>query len=195
MRSDLGKTICILISGKAGVGKTLSSNIIKKIFTDREYSTEIFNFACGVKTVAKYMGWDGKKDPTGRKLLQDIGAVGREYDPDCWVGMTFNKLIPESPGHPYDVILVDNYRFPNESDYARKQKQYQVFEIRVSSPEREILKGTSAYKDISETSLPEYNEHNNSRYFSVVYNNGSIEQLSEVLEELVDVIETKAIRW
>jgi hypothetical protein len=195
MRSDLGKTICILVSGRAGTGKTESCIRMKSVFDERGYSTIITNFAYGVKYVAKIMGWDGKKDEAGRELLQGIGKLGRKYDPDCWVRLPFVNVLPIQPEYPYDVLFVDDYRFPNECDFIKKLGEYQVFEIRIVSPERECLKGTPAYDDISETSLPEYNERGNSRYFSVIYNNGTVDELSEKLEELVDVIESKAIRW
>lgn len=47
-------------------------------------------FAKGVKDVAYQLGWDGKKDKKGRKVLQLIGTdIGRVLSPDIWVDKWF----------------------------------------------------------------------------------------------------------
>ncbi len=75
-----GKVLCVLFSGKAGVGKTTSANILYKIMSKNNLEVEIGSFAIGVKSTALHMGWDGEKDAKGRKLLIDIGMAGREYN-------------------------------------------------------------------------------------------------------------------
>ena len=45
-----------------------------------------------VKAVAKFMGWNGEKDTKGRKLLQGIGNLGREYDNDAWIELLIKGI-------------------------------------------------------------------------------------------------------
>ena len=57
--------ITLCISGKATSGKTTAAQVICE-----EFLAESFAFGDGVKRVALELGWDGKKDARGRKLLQ-----------------------------------------------------------------------------------------------------------------------------
>jgi hypothetical protein len=148
------KSICILISGRAGTGKTTTANFMKEYITSLGLSSTISPFAVGVKECAKFAGWDGNKDEKGRQFLIDIGMSGRKYDKDIWCRTTFKYIIPDLKGWPFDFVLVDDCRFPNEISYVKNDWTYQTFVTRIESPERECLKGKSQYNDESETSLP-----------------------------------------
>jgi hypothetical protein len=134
----------ILVSGKAGVGKTTFSVYLEQYLPD---ITMHLPFARGVKDIASAMGWDGCKDDKGRLLLQKIGAVGREYNPDVWV----KKALVAGVG--CDYLVHDDWRFPNELNFMRNKVDH-TLAIRIEAPERELLKGSCLYNDISETSLP-----------------------------------------
>jgi len=152
-RPNLTHTLCFLFSGKAGVGKTYCSDILLELLKNSGLKSAKFPFAYGVKATATFMGWDGKKDLRGRRLLQVIGQGGRAYNPNLWVHSTFVR-IEESVGYPYDAVLIDDWRFINEYEYImREQLLYKPVRIRVLAPEREILKGTPEYDEISEKNL------------------------------------------
>lgn len=97
----------IAFTGLAGSGKSYAAAIIK----DLHPSYRQFSFAHEIKRLARYyMGWDGKKDDRGRKLLQDLGMAGRAYDPQLWVGfMPFDRL-----------LVIDDVRFLNEAAAIRE---------------------------------------------------------------------------
>lgn len=155
-RSNLTHTLCFLVSGKAGVGKSYVSLKLKALCESYGLKSVITPIAYGVKSTATFMGWDGNKDTKGRKLLQDIGKAGRSYDADTWVKSTFSR-IEDLIGYPYDVVIIDDWRFPNESDYIDiNELLYKTVKIRVVDPDRESLIGTNEYTDISETSLDHY---------------------------------------
>ena len=144
------RKIFILVSGRAGVGKSLVANLIVNSLRDKGFKATQEGFADAVKDAAiDYFGWNGEKDSSGRKLLQQIGNVGREYSKDTWVSQFVDK-------HAYDysngVVVVSDWRFPNELEYI-EDSGFQILTIRVNAPERESLKGTEYYNDISETSL------------------------------------------
>lgn len=191
---EQAKSICILLSGKAGVGKTTSSTILKDLYSKRGLKAESFSFATGVKIVASQMGWDRVKDFKGRRLLQEIGKLGREYDENCWANWTFNRIIPNNKDYPLDVVLIDDWRFVNEGNFVRNDPLYQVFDIRVYAPDRETLKNTEHYYDISETSLPELGS-TEANYFSFIDNRGTMDELYEECGKLVAKIEPEIIRW
>ena len=147
------QTACILLSGRAGVGKTALANILKEEFRIYGIRAEKFSFASSLKEIARYMKWDGLKDARGRKFLQDIGQVARAYDPDIWCKTLFDYIIPTWDGYPYDVIMIDDWRFRNECTFAKNHFGYTVFRVRIVAPNRELLKGTPEYNDISEIDL------------------------------------------
>jgi len=176
----IGSPVFILISGKAGVGKTTSANFMDQIIKEESItkSIRIVGFAKGVKYTATEMGWDGEKDLKGRKLLQDIGKAGREYDKDLWVKYLIN-MIETGVVYP-DIILVDDWRFPNEYEFIKNITYYTVVTIKIVAPEREILKGTEYYNDISETSLDNFDG-----FDYIVDNGGSKEMLETILTGIV----------
>lgn len=195
----LTKYLCIMVSGKAGVGKSTFSNFAvehARKFYGLEHAN-VFNFAYGVKDVAKRcFGWDGKKDNAGRVLLQDVGRTGRAYDINIWVKRLLEKFYGTE--HYSDLFLIDDWRFPNEGQYIEvHEPSFQVIHVRIESPERECLKGTEAYNDVSETSLPgveidyvgyPYYATDNEVpcYEYVVANTGKLEDLKLIAEAIVD---------
>jgi len=71
-------------------------------------------FADALKMKAIGMGWDGKKDERGRRLLCDLGMAMRAYDPYHWIDLA--KLSQVSK-----PFVVTDVRFQNEADVIRAQ--------------------------------------------------------------------------
>lgn len=175
------KSIIILLSGKARVGKTYIANRLVSLFNDNAYSTRILGFADGVKDCAiDYFNWNGDKDDRGRKLLQSIGNIGREYDKDVWVKRLV-RLIDDDL-YLSDVYIVDDWRFENERNYLEKTGNFFVVAVRVESDVRGGLKGDLA-KDVSENSLPE----NLTYYDFIITNNDN--DLDEVLKTILNFVD------
>ncbi len=147
------RTVIILLSGKAGTGKTLSANLLCEILDSMgSFDYAKMSIAKGVKDSAKNsFGWDGLKGEKGRRLLQDVGKTGRRYDRNIWIRMLADLVYSYPVLH--DFILIDDWRFPNELKYLARIEDFDTYTIRLEAPDREILKGTPAYNDSSETSL------------------------------------------
>ena len=153
IRPNLSHTLCFMFSGKAGTGKSWSSDTAQKLCDKLGLKTFKSPLAYGVKSTATYMGWDGEKDGKGRRLLQDIGKAGRAYDKDMWVRSAFTR-IEEQVGYPFDAVFIDDWRFENEYKYViDNEPLYKVIPIRMDAEDREILRGTPEYGDESETGL------------------------------------------
>jgi len=192
MSEPFAKTMCVLLSGKAGVGKTTSANILKGLFaTIYGYNSYIGHFAEGVKGVARHAGWNGLKDARGRRFLQQIGGAGREYDINNWCSWLFDRELPSQLQFPFDIVIVDDWRFPNESLYARSLPTYNVFTVKIVAPEREILKGTPEYNDASETALDDAKVV----YDALLFNQGSMEALQKNCLELSEIFVNLNPKW
>lgn len=157
----------VLISGKAGVGKTTLTRTLSKVVREHEDSNKSIimtqPIAWGVKQTAMGMGWDHEKDVRGRRLLQGIGKIGRAYDPDMWVNIAV-KAIMDTQYHysPLEdkrlsYVWIDDWRFKNEIDVLQQLDYvFRVNTVRIIAPQREILRGTPEANDVSEVDLDNY---------------------------------------
>ena len=109
------KSVIVLLSGKAGVGKTYIADKLISLFKKSGYIAHIRSFADGIKDCAiDYFNWDSEKNKRGRKLLQNIGNIGREYDKDVWVRKSYFFMQGcYIPSRTF-VVIVDDWRFYNE---------------------------------------------------------------------------------
>ena len=100
----------ILLSGKAGVGKNTYANYI------RDNHTIVMAFADFLKESAvNIAGWDGEKDNRGRRLLQVLGDVVREYNKDRFVEIVasrINKIYEYEP--TISTVIITDCRYDNE---------------------------------------------------------------------------------
>jgi hypothetical protein len=174
------KTVIVLISGVAGVGKTELSRILsEKLLEFPSLTVEKYSFARPLKYIAEnYLEWDGQKDENGRRLLQNLGRIGREYNQNVWVSKMFQWLDRKSL-FPVNFCLVDDWRFKNESEFIDKNPMFQTFTVRVIGREP-ILKDSELSNDSSETELrdliPDY----------LIDNSGTINELTIKADALIE---------
>ena len=149
----------ILISGKAGHGKTTFANLLEKELVANERSVLRIAFADYLKYICtKYYGWDGVKNESGRKILQHIGTdVVRARDSNFWadiVARLINALDEE-----YDYYIIDDVRFPNEIESFPFESSLHIrLERYVNEKERYInpLMTEEELTHISEVALDDY---------------------------------------
>lgn len=187
LNSYLSKSVIILISGKRGVGKSYIAEKLNILLRNNDYTSEIRNFANDIKICARsFFYWDGLKNDRGRKLLQNLGNVGREYDQNVWVA----DLVKSIEGELFlsDVYIVDDWRFPNEKEYLESLGLYIIITVRIESRER----GNYTDSDISENSLPVFDLQWDGGscpkdYYDFVIDND--ENIEEKLKTILEVIE------
>lgn len=133
------KRVFIGITGRAGAGKTTFANFLRDALAETEVRDRcgIVPFAAPVKEIATKMGWDGKKDEKGRRLLQLIGTeCGREcIGQDVWVKAWFGRVRAGASTLEL-VTIADDVRFENEAWAIRSLGGLIV---RIDRPERPPL--------------------------------------------------------
>jgi len=173
----------IAFSGKARAGKDTSAEVLIE-----HHNFWQLSFAEGIKEVARQVGWNGEKDEAGRKLLQELGRILREYNPDYTIQFMQKQLdsIPqrlsktmEPPFEgglvmPQGVVITD-CRYPNEADWIASQPNSTL--IRIQRPNNpDALTGEAAQHE-TEIALDDYSFEN------IIVNDGTKEELHRKVEE------------
>ena len=113
-----------LLSGKRGFGKDSVGAVLAE-----QYGFRRVAFADHLKRVCRELGWSGRKDPAGRRLLIDVGCAVRRYDPDFWVRSAFADVTDG------ESIVVTDWRFRSEAEYLLSEYGADtVYFIRVTRP-------------------------------------------------------------
>lgn len=160
----------IAFGGRMQVGKTTAADHLV-----HRHGFVKFALADPIKEIARrYMGWDGAKDTRGRRLLQQIGTVGREYDPGVWLDHLARRLDAAGPVG----AVVDDLRLPHE---VARLRRLGFTCVRVTRPPEGIpaVPEAGGSRHETETGLDALElDH-------VVANDGSFEELYARLDRLV----------
>jgi len=158
-----------MISGKAGSGKSTFAGFCKYLYDN----TKIIPIASSIKDIAYQMGWDGNKDAKGRKLLIEIGRIGREYDPDTWISKLVRKL-----DDSYDLVCIDDWRFKNEYEFVCNYVDADIVTIRII---RDYVDPYIDPTDPSENDLDDFN-----KFDYIVYNNSTFDVLRKTCGHILN---------
>jgi hypothetical protein len=176
------KPIIVMVSGRAGEGKTTFSEMCIDVLEKKDIMATVEPFAQGVKDTARFMGWNGEKDDKGRRLLQQIGNCGREYNENIWAERTIDGINMDAGVNSFDVVFIDDWRFPNEGNEVVKTFS-DVIKVRICRPDEfHTLNGSELYNDISETSLPDVE----TKYYGYIIDNiGNLNELQVMAEQFI----------
>jgi len=170
----------IMLCGHAGAGKTTVAQYIEEIWQDK--AVRRIPIAESLKEIAKNMGWDGKKDEKGRRLLIELGTVGRHYDENLWIKQCVQKILEDNS---HDIFLIDDWRFPNELYYTMRELQPRSYEVITVRIERIWRDPTAPPDDPSECSLDNIVTH------YTIDNNGTMEVLKENVRLLCGALDER----
>lgn len=160
--------------GLAGSGKDEAANALPRLIDTEGRGWYRMAFADKIKYIAEVeFGWNRKKDKAGRALLQDIGMLGRKYNPDIWIGV-IRESIPRAHHCAIQRLAITDVRFPNEAEFIQQELGGQI--IRVIRPGQTMEK---FHSHVSE------NEQWKIQADIIIVNDGTIEQLhAKVLEAI-----------
>ncbi len=113
-------------AGKTTVGKLMSP-----------WGFMLLNYADPLKEIAiTGFGWDGNKDPAGRRLLQVIGTeAGRAYNNNLWVSK-LAKRIDENYKIGLRRFVICDCRFDNELSWITKTLGGKLIHVRRQEMEK-----------------------------------------------------------
>ena len=183
--------LLILLSGKAGSGKTTSAFRLNQYLSCNGIVAMTFSFSKYVKMTAYDLGWNDNKDELGRNFLADIGMVTRKYHPHIWVVRTLREILYEASQHKVEVCIIDDCRFKNEIEVSQEilnDRKRRVFSAYMDREVRTLPPGV--YVDQNNASETGFDNIEDKRgYFdSVIDNNKSLGSLDNRIELLGKVI-------
>lgn len=170
------KFICI--SGKAQHGKDTSAGILEQELIHAGKRVLVTHYGDLLKYICKtWFGWNGKKDNSGRTLLQRVGTdVVRMKRPNFWVNFILDVVGMFEDD--WDYIIIPDTRFPNELNCI-KEHGYPLTHIRVVRSNFESPLSAEQQSHISEIALDKELPD------LLLRNDGSLEQLASNVRELV----------
>jgi hypothetical protein len=175
--------IVVMVSGRAGEGKTTFADFcITTLLEKYNRIGKKVSFAQGLKNIARQFGWDGLKSESGRTLLQMVGSIGRQYNPNIWANMALTDIQHIKKYIGADVVFIDDWRFENEGLIV--SKDFDTIKARMNRQTKyHLLFGTDAYDDLSERSLPSPGDLPYNKFYDVIIHNlGNLEDLKKTAE-------------
>ena len=172
---------------KKGVGKSTSAEYVhgKLIRGTSSFKrfTFILSFGNAIKNIAKSFNWNGEKDERGRRLLQEIGDVGRHYNQDIWIDFVLGVIQRQedfrrrwSNNKWSSVYLIDDIRFEDEAQALRS----------LSMVDKTILIRLDRETGFEDGHKSEHGLDNFEDWDLIIDNNGTPEELYEKLDDLIN---------
>ena len=165
----------VAIGGRMQVGKTTAADRLVERHGFVKYA-----LAAPIKEIAEgAFGWDGRKDARGRRLLQEVGTVGRNYQGDIWLDRFAARLAAETPPR----AVVDDLRLEREERYLRKLGFACVLVMRPAELIPAVEGAEEARGHETETEIGRLDVD------AMIDNSGSFDDLYERLDRLVAELE------
>ena len=153
-----------IVNGCGGVGKTNFEQIVEDIIhnNDANINIEIISIIDYIKHIAYKIGWNGRKDLKGRKLLSGLKDILTEYNdiPYQKLQKTIEDIADNS------IIFIDSRE---KADIERLVNEYHAKTILITNS----LKDKITYFNHADDNFNYYN------YDIYMYNCGSLDELRE----------------
>lgn len=164
----------ILISGKAGSGKTSLAKRISELLP----KTVITSFSKYIKLFALEMtDWKGNDSDKPREFLQNMGDTLRSIDHNFMC----NRLMEDMKVYEmyYDYVIISDVRLVNELEYFTNNNLYETYSIRINNNDNRRNLNNSEMNHITETDLDNYN------IFNLIIDDNDIDNnIDEIVEGL-----------
>lgn len=197
----------LAFTGLAGAGKSTLAKMVsdKAIEAGIADCVLISPFAVPLKDFAIKLGWNGKKDKIGRRLLQLLGTeVGRDcIDPDIWLNFwkkevynRYEELARSKGGRLNLLVIVDDNRFENEAKSITEEFDGQIVRVtgRTSHQPKPLYKRVLfviSFGLLGRTEIDHISERGvDSRYVDlIVDNSGPLGNLKSAAIQVIEMIQ------
>lgn len=171
--------IIFTLTGKAGAGKDLVGQMIKKYCESLDMSAFSIAFADQLKDhCIRNFGYVDKN--TDRKILQDFGTKIREIEPDFWALQVYHTI--DAFRSLFDVFVITDARYKNELSLFPYNVAYPIVNIYVK---RDIESGLTSEEQEHESEQLATNPNLEEDFHYIIDNNGTLE---ETYEQVVDIV-------
>lgn len=147
-----------VINGSGGAGKDTFISLVEKYAKTLNYSSvdAIKNIAC------EKLGWDGKKDEKGRKLLSELKRISSEYNDAPFEYL--RNCVKEFEKSDYEFCFI-HIREPEEIERAKKE--FDAITVLVKNEKVAKITTNDSDKNVD-----------NYCYDSIILNNGTVSDLN-----------------
>lgn len=170
----------VIVNGRPGSGKTTFENMCQDILKSR---CIIVSTIDGIKSMARYGGWDGKKEPKDRKFLSDLKDLFTAYN-----NFPFNYVVDkiktyEAELKTYDIIDQPHVVFVD----CREPQEIEKFKNYYGKKATTLIIWRAS-TDFNETSNHADEDVWKYKYDCIIENSGSLEELNAKAEGFLDLI-------
>lgn len=173
-----------VLSAKAGNGKNKVASYIGSICKKDNKKTINLSYASYLKGYAKnILGWDGNEETKPREFLQQIGVELIKNNIDS--RMLVKRIVEDIKVYSYfyDVITISDARFFEEIETIREEFT-NVIVIHIHGLEDKNNLTKLEKEHATETSLDNYSD-----YDYDIDNSGTLDQLKEKVESIINEVE------
>lgn len=165
------------VAGRSGSGKSTVAHYIKDKINEHGNLCIILPLAAELKRIARELGWNGKKDVGGRRLLQRLGTdiirdcIDPEWHIKRWIH-NFESILAQPKNDTIEYVIIDDVRFKNEASFIRDNGG------KIIGIERDCV-----VKDIHSSETIDLYKNVD----VIIHNNGTIDALYQAADRLVTV--------
>ncbi len=159
----------IIVNGCGGSGKDTFCEMLSHLAEVKHISV-----ITTIKKIAKFFGWDGKKDDAGRKLLSDLKIAADAYN-----GFTWRELLDEIAAfaiNPTLQILAVDMR--EKKQIQEMKERFNAKTVLVYNPRVQPINTNPADKNVMDI-----------EYDYEILNDGSLQDLAQEAYEFLKKLE------
>lgn len=172
------------INGVGGSGKDTFVEACKKLAIADVYNLSMIDY---VKTVAKQLGWDGKKDDEGRRFLSDLKDALENYNDRPYAAMVqsiWDIVYNNDAAHDYlgedkSCLIFVHARDPK--DIQRLVKDFNAFTVLIRRP---VVEDNHTFTNHADLDVLKYHP-----YDFIYWNIGNINRIDRDADSFMEIID------
>ena len=148
-----------------------------------KYGYSKFCFATKVKELAKYLGWDGKKDKVGRKFIKELAQLPKLYNKNIWADMILKKITEKAKFDNSRDFVISDLRFIEELDVFSGLDDKKVIVALTRAGDDFVLDD----RDVSQRDYSLFLEQEDVEVIRV-HNEGTLDELYSKIDDVISYV-------